>query len=188
MSQELFDAVTHGVKSTVYSIMQEQSDLINFVFENDKSVFEYAVARGYTMLAKSLIDLPGFDLDFPGHNPLRAAISSGYDEIGAILLEKGANPNSYQENQGSLLWLCLENGCFELAEKTLEHGAEIDVRDERGWTILIYAAYTGLEKIVDFLLEHHASINICTNDGWSAIVGAYAKNLSTNKQDTKPHG
>ena len=176
MSQELFDAINQGAKARVLAMLAEQPDLVNCVFDNKQSAFELALERGYTSLAKSLIDLPGFDLDLPGHNPIRAAVLSGYEDIGAILLEKGANPNYNEKNIGCILQICLENGCFYLAEKALEQGAEIDVRDDRGWTMLMTAAHGGQEDIVDFLLEHHASVNTCTKDGWNALAAAYAKN------------
>ena len=188
LETQLFDAVTQDEKQKVQDILKQQPELINFVFENEKSVFELAVEHGYSSLAKELIKFPDFDLNLSEHNPLRISIVAGYEDIATILLEKGANPNHYKEKSGSILWLCLENGYFELAEKLLSCGAEIDVRDEKGWTILIYAAYNGLEKIVDFLLEHNASVNIRNNDGWSAIVGAYAMNKISIVEKLKNHG
>ena len=173
---QLLTAIQHGNLQTVKQLISEQHSLVNLVDEeNGKTVFEQALAGGFSKIAQMLIEHESFDVNHQGHHPLRIAIDLGYLELAEQLLNKGSNPNYRPENMSSALLLCLEKEYFELAELMVKHGAEVDIRNDKGWTPLIWAAIKGRKAAVEFLLRHGANIHLCNNDGWNAITGAYFK-------------
>ena len=173
---QLLTAIQHGNLQTVKQLISEQHSLVNLVDEeNGKTVFEQALAGGFSKIAQMLIEHESFDVNHQGHHPLRIAIDLGYLELAEQLLNKGSNPNYRPENMSSALLLCLEKEYFELAELMVKHGAEVDIRNDKGWTPLIWAAIKGRKAAVEFLLRHGANVHLCNNDGWNAITGAYFK-------------
>jgi ankyrin repeat protein len=171
----------------VMDMIGQQPGLLNELI-SDQTPFELAVTRGFTNLASTLCNFAHFQLDAEGHEPLRICLERGQTDLALTLIEKGANPNSCDENGRSLLLLCLHMGEFELAELLLKAGAEIDCRDKRGWSALIHASFNGWKNIVEFLLEHGATVNLCTNEGWNALVVAYAYGRSEIVELLQAHG
>ena len=175
-ASQLLTAIQHGNLKTVKQLISEQHSLVNLVDEeNGKTVFEQALAGGFSKIAQMLIEHESFDVNHQGHHPLRIAIDLGYLELAEQLLNKGSNPNYRPENMSGALLLCLEKEYFELAELMVKHGAEVDIRNDKGWTPLIWSAIKGRKAAVEFLLGHGANIHLCNNDGWNAITGAYFK-------------
>lgn len=176
MIEQLFDALSMGQQDKCLSILGENPDLINHVFDGQSATpFELTLNYGLANLATLIMELPGFDINHKDHNPLRLAIDLGYLDIAKSLLQQGANPNYRPKQMSSALLLCLDNEYFDLAEVMVESGAEVNIRNANGWTPLIWASMKGRVKVVDFLLKHGALADICNNDGWNAVTGAYFK-------------
>ncbi|GEM77858.1 ankyrin repeat domain-containing protein [Vibrio superstes] len=176
MTEQLQTAIASGDIETFNSILSEQPELVNHVFEKENlTPFELALNFGFSKLATAVSEAEGFDINHNGHNPLRLAIDLGYLELAKQLLEQGANPNYRPTMMSSALLLCLDNEYFDLATVMVEKGAEVNIRNDKGWTPLIWASMKGRVKAVDFLLKHGALVDICNNDGWNAVTGAYFK-------------
>ena len=139
-------------------------------------------------MATKLSEFEGFQLETPGHEPLRICVELGQVSLAKKLLDSGVNPNICDKSGKSLLLLSLEKGDFELAEFLLKGGAEIDCRDARGWSALVHASFNGWKEIAEFLLDHGATVNLCTNEGWNALVVAYAYGHSEIVDLLQSHG
>lgn len=173
--RELFDTIASGESQALITALETDPLLINVVSEDGLSVFEALMKAGYTRTAAHIVELPEFDIDHVGHNPLRIAVAVGSLDIAHTLLQKGSTPNYQPEGMASVLLLCLENEYFELAEFMVAQGAEVDIRNEHGWTPLMWASMKGRREAVDFLLRHGANIHACNNEGWNAVTGAFFK-------------
>ncbi|MEZ9171736.1 ankyrin repeat domain-containing protein [Vibrio cyclitrophicus] len=176
MTEQLFDSIESGNKEQCLSLLNENPEYLNHVFEEQGlTPFELTLNYGFANLATAISELPTFEINHKGHNPLRLAIDLGYLDLAKQLLEQGANPNYRPKQMSSALLLCLDNEYFDLAELMVEKGAEVNIRNEKGWTPLIWASMKGRVQAVDFLLKHGALVDICNNDGWNAVTGAYFK-------------
>lgn len=171
---DLHDALLNGRLEIITDALAKNKDLINLPLDDGCTPFEKCLNLGYFSIADKIANLEGFDLDCPGHNPLRATITVGNLSLANKLLTKGANPNYYQQSIGSILQLALEAGFYDFASELINKGAEINFRDARGWTAIMYAAFRGELKTVTFLIDHGADPNIRNNDGWNSVVGAMA--------------
>ena len=156
----LITSIEQGDAQSTLNLINENNIDINDVLDNGFTPFEHCLNLGYVSLAKELYSLPSFDVNCQTHNPHMFAVVLGYTEIVIELINKGAKPNIYGKNHRSLLLICLERGCFDIAEILINKGAEVNSRDSKGWTPLIYASYTGKKEIVEFLLNHNALVNI----------------------------
>ncbi len=170
----LVHATKNGLREAVISKLTSNPEKINACADETHTPFELALQYGFLSMAADIVDLDGFDLDCEGHNPLRASIAIGAIQLAEKLLDKGANPNYYQEGLGTILLLAIESGFYPLAEKLIQKGAEVNFRDQRGWTALMYATFKGDKRTTEFLLDQGADPNIRNNDGWNAVVGAMA--------------
>lgn len=173
MSAAFKKALMSADVAAVINMIEQHPDLLNGLI-SDQTPFELALTQGFTNLASTLANFNHFQLNTTGHEPLRICLNLGQTDIATALLEKGANPNVFDENGRNLLMLCLNKGDYELAELLLKFGAEIDSRDKRGWSALVHASFNGWKHAVEFLLEHGATVSLCTNEGWNSLVVAYA--------------
>lgn len=170
----LVHATKNGLREAVISELTSNPEKINACADETHTPFELALQYGFLSMAADIVDLDGFDLNCEGHNPLHASIAIGAIQLAEKLLDKGANPNYYQEGLGTLLLMAIESGFYDLAKKLIQNGAEINFRDQRGWTALMYASFKGDKRTTEFLLDQSADPNIRNNDGWNAVVGAMA--------------
>ena len=165
-------------KSTplIQAIKYKQTDIINYLLENNADVNLKEELTGFTPLMASLHDITitelliekGADIeakDDDGINALVYASTYNNEEMVKFLLEKGADANTVCE---------IEN----------EH---IDISP----TPLMNAAYRGNTNIINMLLENGADINYTTDFGMTALMMAAsfnqfgaAKVLLENNTDT----
>ena len=88
-------------------------------------------------------------------------------DIGAMLLERGMNPNHMTWHQTTLLHDMAGEGNMEKATLLLKHGADINpVDDEFRTTPLRFAARWGRGDLVRLLLDHGADPNVA-GAGWA---------------------
>jgi Ankyrin repeats (many copies) len=102
---------------------------------------------------------------FEGYTPLHWACNSSTDEVAAILLEYGANPNALSnENQTPIHWAVSKSSLIKLGY-LIQHGANLDIQDDKGKTPLHWAVQFNSLPIVTFLIEYGADRNISDEDG-----------------------
>lgn len=137
--------------------------------------FELALESGFSNFAKSISQIPDFDINNKQQNPLLIALHYGEKALAVTLIEQGIEPNFIGENGEILLRICLEQELFDVAEKLIECGAEINARDNKGWTNLMWATAKNRPDIVQFLLNHGASFELTSKEGWTALTVAFTK-------------
>ncbi len=165
-------------KSTplIQAIKYKQTDIINYLLENNADVNLKEELTGFTPLMASLHDITitelliekGADIeakDDDGINALVYASTYNNEEMVKFLLEKGADANTVCE---------IENEHTDIAS-----------------TPLMNAAYRGNTNIINMLLENGADINYTTDFGMTALMMAAsfnqfgaAKVLLENNADT----
>jgi ankyrin repeat protein len=98
-------------------------------------------------------------------NPLREAVKGGNEKIVQLLLDRGADPNSTDDD---VLWHAVKLGRLEIVRMLVENGAKIEQvchpaaalftgRIERR-PLLAIAALLEHIGLYQFLLEHHATL------------------------------
>jgi uncharacterized protein len=110
-----------------------------------------------------------------GWTALMCAACYRHDEIGHILLEKGANPEVKNADGLTALIFAATSGTAKFVEMLLDAGAFIDSRDNRLATALMDAAAWGRIDIVNILLERGADPNLQDIDGDTAVEYALDK-------------
>lgn len=97
--------------------------------------------------------------DARGFTPLIIAVYNNQPEVVDFLLEKGAKPETHDQNAGNtaLMGVCFK-GYKELAEKLINAGADINQRNNQGATALTFAATFGHIEIARLLLDKGADV------------------------------
>ena len=95
----------------------------------------------------------------------------------SLLLEKGANVNTQNENGYTALMLACDNENIDLdiIEMLLEKGADLNIRDSKGRTALMLACTTGYSSLVEILLKRGSNVNITNSSGSTALMFACLK-------------
>jgi uncharacterized protein len=97
-------------------------------------------------------------------------------DIGALLLERGMNPNHMTWHRTTLLHDMAGEGNMEKATLLLKHGADINpVDDEFRTTPLGFAARWGRRGVVRLLLDHGADPNVAGADWATPLAWAERK-------------
>ena len=95
-SEALLKSAKAGLELVFGRLLRRNGDLKNKELENGNNALHIAAAKGYTGVARELLEL-GWDIDAKGfeeETPLMAAIFKGSQRVIDLLLEKGANVNA----------------------------------------------------------------------------------------------
>jgi ankyrin repeat protein len=108
------------------------------------------------------------------------AASRGHFEVVKLLLEKGANVNAKQPDDGrtALIWAA-ETGHSEVIRLLLEKGADVNAKQMRfDFTALMEASMRGDAESVKLLLEKGADVNAKDYSGNTALGMAKQRSLA----------
>jgi ankyrin repeat protein len=99
------------------------------------------------------------------HTPLHIAAGADAAKVVAVLLARGASPNTRNDwVQTPLHQAALEaRSGVEVSKLLLDAGAEMEIHDKDGFTALIAAAASGNTDLVRLLVTRGANVN-ATND------------------------
>ncbi|XP_038607034.1 ankyrin repeat and SOCS box protein 3 isoform X1 [Tachyglossus aculeatus] len=101
---------------------------------------------------------------FEGSCALHLATIRGHLEIVRILLEAGADANSFTLEETTPLFLAVENGHTEVAKLLAEHGADVNGSHSMcGWNSLHQAVFQENMEMIKFLLEKGVNVE-CQDD------------------------
>ena len=129
-------------------------------FDKNKEMFKILVENGFDLESRIKADRSGYD-----YTPLMIAVyKKDYDMV-KYLLDKGANPNTANNENKTALMIAIANNNFDISKLLIQQGANINTKDEYGYTALMRAAMIGSYEMVKFLLENDANINTKDNDG-----------------------
>ena len=176
-------------KSTplIQAIKYKQTDIINYLLENNADVNLKEELTGFTPLMASLHDITitelliekGADIeakDDDGINALVYASTYNNEEMVKFLLEKGADANTVCEIENEhidILPTPLMNAAYRgntnIINMLLENGADINYTTDYGMTALN-------TNIINMLLENGADINYTTDYGMTALMMAASFN------------
>ncbi|OEJ14534.1 hypothetical protein BFL38_05715 [Brachyspira hampsonii] len=131
-------------------------------FDKNKEMFKILVENGFDLESRIKTGISDYDYDY---TPLMiAALRNDYDMV-KYLLDKGANPNTANNENKTALTIANDYGKFDISKLLIQQGANINTQDEHGLTALMNAAMIGDYEMVKFLLENGANINTKDNDG-----------------------
>lgn len=182
-------------KSTplIQAIKYKQTDIINYLLENNADINLKEELTGFTPLMASFHDITitelliekGADIEarnVDGINALVYAVSLNDEEMVKFLLEKGADANTVCEIENEHIYMpptplmnAVYNGNTNIINMLLENGADINYTTDE-MTPLIYAAYKGNTNIINTLLENGADINYTNYYGMTALMYAASYN------------
>ncbi|MDD5058108.1 MAG: ankyrin repeat domain-containing protein [Sideroxydans sp.] len=97
------------------------------------------------------------------HSELSKAVKASDTASVRQMLIAGADANSRDEENSTLLMLAAHAGDLPMVQLLIEHGADINACDERGWSPLIKAVYNhelkrGFADVVEALIDAGANI------------------------------
>jgi ankyrin repeat protein len=110
--------------------------------------------------------------DIHGQTALSYAAEEGHGEVVALLLGKGAQASTRDNNSMTPLMKACDNGHLDVVRMLVQHtgGGALDARDRnKGWTALHGAAYWGHEEMVRLLLFAGADPTVTDNEGRTAL-------------------
>lgn len=99
------------------------------------------------------------------NTPLHGVAFDGEEQLGLMLLDKGANPGVKNARGETPLYIAAQSGNLPIVRLLLDHSENkhrttiINATNEKGWTALHVAARNSREEIVQILLDRGASIN-----------------------------
>ena len=135
----------------------------------DWTPLHFASARGHSKVIRLLIE-HGADVDpksTSGSTPLLCLSDGdmGTMEAAQVLLEYGADPNTWSEFDGNLFYEVLRYDNQGLTQLLLKYGADPNARDVEGRTLLHVSSRNGAPEVAKALLELGADVNSRDNEG-----------------------
>ena len=89
-----------------------------------------------------------------------------------LLLEQGANPDTWDEEQRTPLMNATRDCNGAMVRILLEAGADPNLRDEDGWTALDVAVYRGTLDTAWLLVHYGADVTAQSDTGRSVLLQA----------------
>ncbi|OUM59174.1 hypothetical protein PIROE2DRAFT_15370 [Piromyces sp. E2] len=153
--------------------------IINLLIKNDNSNFvKYLISNDNYQLSASDINAN----DIKGNNLIVTALKYGNSDIVKYLLNHGANCNSKDGNDSSLLLLTIENKPSLVKYLLENYHIDLHQKDKWGSYPILKAIQLGkdfiVKKLINYCIEHKISVNINDKDetGNYPLLSAIKKN------------
>lgn len=146
-----------------------------FEGNNGQTALFCAVQSGTEEAVKMLLDQDFVDpnhRDKDGLTPLSQVFCNWRNGVAELLLNKGANPRSLNNDGGTLLFSAVE-GQVEGVQFLLDNGVDLNVQDNLGVTALHLAVALKKRPIVElFLQQEGIDVNLKESTGRTALIYA----------------
>ena len=166
----LYYASLCGFRDLAEHIINGHPEQVNATGGRRHSPLAAALCKGHFQVAE-LLHQHGASVNATDYNKtlLQAASVDGRSDVVRWLLERGADPNSQQNDHVPPIHLATVNGRPEVIQTLLEYGVDIHSTDKDGRTPLHLASSSGKVEVVRLLLEHGANANLVDNDGCTPL-------------------
>lgn len=165
-------AVATKQKDIVKFLIEKEADLNIQQKETDDTALTSAVTRGYTEIAKLLINAPKIDLNKKavyGETALMRAAHYGHKDIVELLIKKGADLKIKDSTGRTAFIMAAVGGHENIVKLFIQKGEEVKVNQEK---LIAMAVAMGHVDMVKFLINEGADLNITDNFGKRALMRA----------------
>ena len=205
------DKARHPQTVVDYAVLSGQQNLVKLLLdkganppppdEEGHTLLMTAAQHGWKTVAQELV-AKGADVNAKhttrrGQTVLDYAVLSSQPDIVRLLLDKGANPPSPDEQGRTLLMLAAQKGWRDVAETLITKGSDVNAKDKTplGWTVLDYAVLNARPEVIKLLLDQGASLPApdelgrtllmnAARNGWKDVVETLiSKGADVNAQD-----
>jgi len=167
----------NGLLDIVLSLIQTSdiNDLKSYPYR-PYTPLTYAIQHNHIEIVEALLNRNSLD-ERDKNLALQMAVTKGQKQIVSLLIQAGANVNSRNETNRTLLMLACTDDYSKsdkaIAELLLDAGAEIDATKSYQETALMLACQEmGNRHIARLLIERGANIHAQTDYGWTALMVA----------------
>jgi ankyrin repeat protein len=138
----------------------------------DTAPLYYAALCGFYSLVEWLIYTRHVDVNSRGghhERAIQAALYKGHLSIVSLLIDCGADINSWDVEGSSLLHVAAQTRDPEAVSLLLSRGADVQATDSSHWPVLFTALNEGNPDVVQLLIEHGADVHVRDGDGSTAL-------------------
>ncbi|CAJ0574622.1 unnamed protein product, partial [Mesorhabditis spiculigera] len=175
-------AAMNGHSEATKVLLERGSDINAQIETNRNTALTLACFQGRTEVVRLLLQ---FNANVEhraktGLTPLMEAANGGYTEVGELLLEDGADPNTgpVPSSRDTALTIAADKGHDKFVEMLVMRNAQIDARNKKGCTALWLACNSGHTETVKILVEHGADVEIPDNRKSTPLMVAFRKGHS----------
>ena len=172
----LLHAAKGGLEDDVWLLLTRSDIEVNMKDENGWTALSHATMGDYEAVVRILIARIDVDVEAKdnqlGRTPLWLAAGRGNESVANLLLKRGANLETRDNNGGTPLSAAARVGHEAAVKLLLERGANLETKDKDGRTPLSVAAGMGHEAAVKLLLERGADLETKNNVGWTPLSAA----------------
>ena len=173
----LIAAAARGQLEMATTLLSNGAD-INGVNESDQTALHAAAAEGHLPMVRLLTEHPKQKIKkdhlSPSHGTALHVVSrAGFENIGLLLLENGADPSISDRNLRTTLHEAAKAGLFRLVREILSvDDTFVNAQDNDGNTALHHAAISGHPAIARILIDHNIDVSIADKYDAQALFRA----------------
>ena len=172
-------AAMNGHTQAVKLLIDMGSDINAQIETNRNTALTLACFQGKADVVSLLLDRKA-NIEHrakTGFTPLMEAASGGYENVGRVLIDKGADVNAppVPVSKETALTIASEKGHFKFVQLLIENGATIDVRNKKGYTPLWFASCCGHLEVCHILVTNGANADIEDSKRISCLMAAFRK-------------
>ncbi|KAE9417465.1 hypothetical protein Angca_004377, partial [Angiostrongylus cantonensis] len=172
-------AAMNGHKEATRVLLEQGSDINAQIETNRNTALTLACFQGRTEVVGLLLQYNA-NVEHrakTGLTPLMEAANGGYVEVGELLLDACADPNTapVPSSRDTALTIAADKGHERFVDMLVNRGAHIDARNKKGCTALWLACHGGHLETVQTLVKHGADVDMQDNRKMSPLMVAFRK-------------
>ncbi|GMT22656.1 hypothetical protein PFISCL1PPCAC_13953, partial [Pristionchus fissidentatus] len=173
-------AAMNGHKDATRVLLEKGSDINAQIETNRNTALTLACFQGRTEVVRLLLQYNA-NVEHrakTGLTPLMEAANGGYVDVGQLLLEAAADPNTspVPSSRDTALTIAADKGHEKFVDLLLRNGAAVDARNKKGCTALWLACHGGHLETVQTLVKHKkTNVEMEDNRKVSPLMVAFRK-------------